>query len=303
MNRVLKVINIAASIGIFILLGLIARNMIVSGYGPGEAPGVAPAERGVGTVAAVSFNSYSTVAEGGLFGPRVALRRLSVGGTRAVKAPSGPRGSVMLVGTVVGSEDGQSYAVFIERSSSSQDVFLKGDEVFSEGVLTAIYTDSAEITRGGRGELYYLPKDSDKVPAIKGARRPRIKPGPGADVKRGARIGRGDVKQTGVNDWEIDERALNAALENMDTILTDVRMTPYSREGEVIGFKLSQVKRDGVFAMMGLRHGDILMKVNDFNVDSVENGMQLLMGLRGETSISLDILRGGASQRLTYSIR
>ena len=101
----------------------------------------------------------------------------------------------------------------------------------------------------------------------------------------------------------MDRRALDEALSDMGKLLTQARILPYRVNGATKGFRLSSVHRSGVFALIGLRSGDILLKVNDYPIDSPEKGIQLLSGLKGESSIELDILRGGKPTKLNYEIR
>ncbi|MEK6532240.1 MAG: PDZ domain-containing protein, partial [Deltaproteobacteria bacterium] len=90
---------------------------------------------------------------------------------------------------------------------------------------------------------------------------------------------------------------------NMGKVVTDARLMPYSEEGKISGFKISEIKQGGVFSLIGLREGDVLVKVNDYAIDSPEKGVQLLTGLKGETSLTLDIIRNNKAKQLHYQIQ
>jgi len=71
----------------------------------------------------------------------------------------------------------------------------------------------------------------------------------------------------------------------------------------VDGFKVSEVKPAGLFAMIGLRNGDPLLKINDFAIDSPDRAMQSFVSLKGQSRIKLDLVRDGQPVTLTYDIR
>ena len=109
-------------------------------------------------------------------------------------------------------------------------------------------------------------------------------------------------QKTSESEWVIDRRSLNGVLENIEKVFTDVRMVPYN-DGSRTGFRVTEVKPDGVFSRIGLANGDIILKVNDYSVDSPEKAAQLFMGLKGESNISVDVMRGGRTKRLSYHIK
>ncbi len=101
----------------------------------------------------------------------------------------------------------------------------------------------------------------------------------------------------------IDQRALNAALDNIGQAMTDARLLPSLKDGKTEGFRVSEVKPKGVFAAVGLKNNDILVKINDFPIDSPEKAIQSFMTLKGQNRIKLDLIREGSPTTLTYDIR
>ena len=78
--------------------------------------------------------------------------------------------------------------------------------------------------------------------------------------------------------------------------LTDAWLLRYTARGRVVGFRASEVKHDGVFSLIGLQNGNILLTINDYDINSPEKGVPLLSGLRGESNVSVMLL-GTVSQR------
>ena len=59
----------------------------------------------------------------------------------------------------------------------------------------------------------------------------------------------------------------------------------------------------GVFGMVGIKNGDVLLRINDFPIDSPEKAIQSFVSLKGQSRIKLDLIRDGKPQSLNYDIR
>jgi len=295
-RRAIKAVNIILGLSVIVCLALIARESAVLKMKPAGKGRAKAVETQPSPAPSVSVPDLEMIAGSGAFGASPFLLIETAGrpgGDAAAFAPS----DVVLAGTVSGPFGG-SFAVLQKKGAKRQELFAKGEKAFDLGVITAIEEDRVLVNAGGRTLTLLMPHE---------IRREAPPSGPGASAQE-AQNGQSlpvqnAVTQRSGNEWVIDQRALQGVLGNMGKVLTDARLLPYSDNGKVAGFKLSEVKPAGVFGVMGLKNGDILLKVNDFNIDSPEKGVQLLNGLRGETSVSLDIIRGGAPQKLNYQIR
>lgn len=67
---------------------------------------------------------------------------------------------------------------------------------------------------------------------------------------------------------------------------------PYSKDGELIGFRVRAGKRRQVFRQLGLRNGDIVKEVNGVKLDSTQKGMMLMGELSGASELTITVLRG-----------
>jgi general secretion pathway protein C len=311
-SKVVKTINIVLAIAVLFFAALSLKGALVTKYSsvqPLDASSVKIAQLSElgGKASLRAFKDYSTVLSGGLFAPASTLMMLgkmdsSVFSGEPKEKRMDSIESVKLVGTVVGAPLLGGYALFKDTKTSKQDIFKIGDDVFSVGRLKEVQKFSVVIVRSGTAYTIHMPETPVANGAAQSARGRISRRAPfGAPGTMGEP--KAIAMRTGEKEWSVDRRALNETLNDMGKILTQARILPYMVRGETKGFRLSSVQRTGVFALMGLRSGDILLKVNDYSIDSPEKGIQLLSGLRGESSIELDILRGGKPTKLNYEIR
>jgi general secretion pathway protein C len=169
-------------------------------------------------------------------------------------------------------------------------VFRLGEKVFDLGQLLAVRKEFVEILADGRRVKIQTPtaapqdtgKDKDRAVAASGGFAPQV---------------------TAPGSYLIDQRALNAALDNIGQAMTDARLLPSMKDGKVEGFRVSEVKPAGIFGMVGIKNGDTLMRINDFNIDSPEKAIQSLASMKGQSRIKLDLMRDGQPTTLNYEIR
>jgi general secretion pathway protein C len=111
------------------------------------------------------------------------------------------------------------------------------------------------------------------------------------------------VAPAGAGSYVIDQRALNAALDNIGQAMSDARLLPSQKDGKVEGFRASEVKPNGVFAMVGIKNGDVLLRLNDFPIDSPDKALQSFIALKGQNRLKLDMIRDGRPVTFNYDIR
>lgn len=111
------------------------------------------------------------------------------------------------------------------------------------------------------------------------------------------------ARQTGEKSFIVDQKKIQNAIENPNQIMTDARLLPNLVDGIQKGFILREVKTGGIYHSLGLRDGDVLLRINEYNINNPESGLQAFMALKGLERINLDIIRGGNNTTLTYLLR
>ena len=293
MNRLLTPINYALVVFIIAIFALIASDIVsfrISKVFPKKISGItatpAPAQGGE------ELAAFSSILSRGLFGKATqgSLTPIAPKSAGKTEAAGFNISDFTLLGTAQGSPR-ESFALILKNSSKEERVFRMGDTVFNTGPLALVRKDYIEIQTGAtRTKL--------ATPATASLSTPAAPAAPGAAPAGGAL-----ASQTSSGNFVIDQRALNASLDNIGQAMTDARLLPSIKDGKVEGFRASEVKPQGIFGTIGIKNGDILLRMNDFPIDSPEKAIQSFATLKGQSRIKLDLIRDGQPTTFNYDIR
>jgi general secretion pathway protein C len=194
--------------------------------------------------------------------------------------------NVTLIGTVTGIRE-LSYGVF-KDNTGLQEIFRVGESVFGVGTLHAVKKDKAIIKKDARSIEILLEdvrvKEIHKQ--VSGTASPAV---------FAQKIGRGA--------YVVDQRKLQQAIANPAQMMTDARLRPNNVSGRDEGYILSEVKPGGIYQSLGLQDGDVLLRINDYDISNPERALQAFTALRGLDRVQIDLIRSGARMTMTYQIQ
>lgn len=291
MSRAVTTINILLGIIIIALLAGITTERLSVSLGKaflpkgGSPPPAAASER----IEDLSF--YAPILTSGLFGKATQGQLTPVinAAASAQAAPATAPTELMLLGTAVGSFR-ETFALVRHTTKQEERVFRLGDLVFDAGRLVEVAREKA-----------FIVINNKKVELLTPMTPPQAAPAGQSSAGTGHAVTA--VTNTGAGSYIIDQRALNAALDNPAQAMTDARLLPSQKDGRVEGFRASEVKPNGVFSMIGIKNGDVLLRLNDFPMDSPDKALQSFIALKGQSRLKLDIIRDGQAQTFNYDIR
>ncbi len=278
-------LNILLSIILFLSILLIMRG-VVSNYFEKKKSlrgNISALINTAGTQQKMQLLDYSPVLKNNPFGfPGGELKPLSVSsGSRVQKT------DFVLIGTVVGPKE-LSYAIF-KDSSGMQEVFKVGESVFGLGSLYAVKKDKAVIKKGESTFDFQL--EDVKVKEI-------AKPG-----AMGGPSFSGFAQRIGGASYMVDQAKLQQAIKNPSQMMTDARLRPNIANGKEEGFVLSEVKPGGIYQSLGLQDGDVLLRINEYDISNPEKALQAFTALRGLDRVQIDLIRSGSRMTMTYQIK
>ena len=167
-------------------------------------------------------------------------------------------------------------------------MFKTGETVFGVGELKTVEKYRALIENSGK--LIKIPMVDVMAPGEMEALK-----GGGASL--------GSVRSLGKGEYIIDQRAVQFAVDNPTQIMTDAKMIPNMIRDKQEGFILREVRKNGIYDSLGMQNGDILLRINNFNISNPENTLQAFTALKGMDRMQLDIIRDGNRMTMNYQIR
>ena len=256
-------------------------NLSIRGAAPENAHGFAPANP---ANPRPLLADYSAVAKDNIFGfPPMDVKPLTAAGGQAASS------NVALIGTVSGA---WNYAVVLR--DSKQEVYQAGQMIPGFGYLKSIHKDYALVkAEAGGGDVKLPLKQIAQVEEANSSAAPAgqaYSPGP-------------IIRSQGGDSYVLNKGAVADAIQNPTRILSDARMLPNIVNGKQQGFVIREVKPGGLFGALGLRNGDVLLKINNNEISGPDMALRAFTALKGLDRVDLDIIRGGQKLTLVYQIR
>ena len=274
------IFNVLIAAALLILILIFIRGILTVTFRKAEKP-AAPSQPVV-QKARRGFQEYVGILKNNPFGfPGGPLKELSVSVGSGVSHTD-----IHLVGTVAGLPE-HSYAIASDKSGR-QEVFKVGESVFGAGKLKRVEKDRILIHNGGR-ELTIPMTDMLTIKEV----NPQESGAAASDF----------AKSAGKGTFIVDQKKVLQALENPNQLMTDARLQPNVANGQQEGFILREVRNGGIYQSLGLQNGDVLLRINDYNISNPENALQAFTALRGMDRVQVDLLRGGSRMTMTYQIR
>jgi general secretion pathway protein C len=292
MNRWLLPINSILAVLIIAMFALIAADLLsfrISRLFPPKT--TKSARQQTALQGADDLLTFAPILSKGLFGKATqgTLTPIAARSAEKTQAPAFNQADYILLGTVQGSFR-ESFALIQKASSKEERVFRMGDTVYSAGPLVTVKKEYVEVLAGKVKTKIMTPTASATAAATA--------PPPAASP-----AGNTLASQTGAGSYVVDQRALNASLDNIGQAMTDARLLPSMKDGKVEGFRATEVKPQGIFGTIGIKNGDVLLRMNDFPIDSPEKAIQSFASLKGQSRIRLDLIRDGQPTTFNYDIR
>jgi len=216
-----------------------------------------------------------------------------VGAQEPVKTNGADIG-IAIMGTIVNKSTEDSVALIKEDSGTVKAV--KRDHVIGDKykvvAVTAQYMEL--ITRDSKRFFVYPDKFADLV-ASKGT-GPQLG-GPSDSYKEeGFERNKGKITMSGLYRDKLVK-------EDLAKVLMQATAEPYLENGQIAGFKMSQIDEGSIYEKAGVRNGDIITGINGQELNSVAGSIALMRSLKGADHLDIDVKRDGIVQKITVDVR
>lgn len=210
---------------------------------------------------------------------------------------------IKVLGTLVVGDgtDRRSSAVIAGGKGRGAEAYYPGEEPsFAPNVkLRLVAKDRIEFLNGGRLEYAELEDFASKKSIFASAEEIH---GKAPSLREEGAVTEPPSRASAENRITIEQREIDEALQNLDKLMTEIRIVPNFKGGQPAGMKVLSVKPGSVISKLGVKRGDILEKINGEELD-IKKGMELFSQMKDLKNFSLEISRGGKNQTLEYEIR
>lgn len=223
--------------------------------------------------------------------------------------PEPPALALALVGTVVASDPRWSRASIL---AEGQRLLSRMGDRLPDGSRLIRILDDRVVLEAPSGRRWVLRIDERRVdratppsgpipePDSPPGELPGDPPGQAPDAPPDEPLG---IEREAEGIYRIDSQAIAEALEQTDVLLTDVRVSlVFDDQGAVAGLRLGLDRAGSAFERIGLRDGDVLMRVAGLVIDSPQALAGLPELLRRAREVDVEIERAGRTETLRYFI-
>ena len=194
----------------------------------------------------------------------------------APPAPAAPP-PMELLGTTTGA---YPYAVILAPAAKGQDLYRLRDDVGGGWLIAEINVNRVVLKKGEEKEVVevkFFAADPPKPQAVGGADATR------AEIR-------------------LDPRDVEAALSDLNKIMTQARVVPYMEGGKISGYTVFNIVPGSLYTKLGVQNNDVVERVNGVEIKSPDALYQLFQQIRYQKKIVLDLRRSGTRKSVNIEI-
>ena len=211
-----------------------------------------------------------------------------------------------LLGTVAG-EPESGRAIILDKKVNSQNIYRVGDSV-QDAEIRQILRGKVVLRRGEKDEILTMVEVDDKPQPTAAAARNTRRESRGRRARSQPQVEEPQEDSAAGGEPEeeiipIAQDELQGSINDLNQLMTQVRIRPYFRQGKPEGLIVSQIRADSIFEKLGLMNGDIIASVNGNQMSSPEEAFQLYNSLNSGSQVSIEITRRGQKKLFTYDIQ
>ncbi len=205
-----------------------------------------------------------------------------------------------LLGTIAGPPR-LSYCVV--QVSGKTEVVKIGELIGGQAEVLEINRGSVTILNNGRKEILTL-YDEREIPnrPSRPARGP-AEPEPVTLQPTGDAGAGFPVQEVAPGQFEIPKEEFEKSMSNLGPLLTQARVVPNFKNGQIDGYKIFAIKPDSVYMSIGMQNGDVIQSINGVAIDSPEKALQLFQSLKTEKNFTINISRNDQPMTFNYNLR
>lgn len=204
-----------------------------------------------------------------------------------------------ILGIISANKSDWSYVVFRDTKTQETGIYMPREgrnKLPGEITLLEVYPGEAKFRKEDHIEVCVLGDDGKQpVPD-----QPQTVTSSSEDAGNSGGEG---VAKVNENEYSIEQKKIQWVQEHLNEVATDARIVPAFKDGKSDGFKLFSIRPGSVYQQIGLQNGDVIQKINGYEMNSPDKALEVYGKLRDARAISVQLERRGTPKTITYQIR
>ncbi len=219
-----------------------------------------------------------------------------IGISRHVEAPAT---RYVLLGTIASNSRSARRAILWTEGMKEARIEREQAEIEPGVRLARIERDHVLLTRGKEQEKLEILPVGSKTRTLAPTAPPAANASPGAAPVAG------EIRATrlGENAYSLDEATVTQLTANINQYMANVRLIPYFEGNRSAGYRIAAIRPGTTFEQLGFKGGDVIQQVNSVELSTPDKVYTIFQNLKDEKRVTVNILRQGQKNSITYEIR
>ena len=192
------------------------------------------------------------------------------------------RKGLLLIGTLVAGEE----SIALLEINKKIQLFHLDDSLPGSGKIEDIQRNKVTIRNSDESTTELVLREEMRKTSAKGSKAPTVS----------------GIRSVGENRWAVSRNTADAARTNIAEQLRLAQMEPRIVNGITDGFLVRKLYTKSLLVQMGIRRGDVILRVNNMTLDSPEKALQVLQQLREARQLTVDLERNDEPMTFAYEI-
>lgn len=208
---------------------------------------------------------------------------------------------LQLLGVISGGTLYNGIAIVKNTSNNTVDSYMVDDLIQPHGVpVIEIYPKKVYIQNGKRREFMRL----DEKPIVRTKRIAKAQTGTGLGQKMGSdnEYREDGLERIGSNIRITDSYRQNLLTSQLPQVLQDAKAEPQMVGGELIGWRMVNIKKGSIYEKLGMQNGDVVREINGVPLTDAGKAIKTLNKMRNETKYQVKIERNGTPMDVSLNV-
>lgn len=202
----------------------------------------------------------------------------------------------IVLGVIASNDNQNGVALLKHKKTGKVKAFREGESIDQKFIVKAVHRKSVAFS--DRDKLYTLQVGDDVAQETPNNSQPQLATNISVTDLRG-KVG---IERSGSVLTVSNNLKESLVGENLNKILMQAAAVPYTVNGRLVGFKLTEIDQGSIYDVAGFKDGDVITHIDEKPINNVAYALRALRDLKNATSARFSYLRHSEEHELTIRI-